>query len=151
MNKLKIYYNNYFHGNTREICHEIKNRNIECCEIMADFFLEQEIIDKHCLLIPAPQHEGYAIYTKMIADMIALKSGAKVLDIIKSNPRKTLYEHKQKHERIALDFEITEKLFVDNQKIFLVDNVLNTGQTLKTCQNLVGYQLIPLVYGVSKV
>ena len=146
---LKIWYNDYFQGNTREICHEIKNRNKECCKIMADFFLEQEIINKQCLLIPAPQHEGYAIYTKMIADMIASKSGANVLDVIKSEPRKPLYEYKQKNQRIVLNFKITEKLFVENQKVFLVDNVLNTGQTLKTCQNVIGHQLIPLVYGVS--
>lgn len=149
-NILKIWYNDYFHGDTREICHEIKNRNEECCKIMADFFLEQEIIDENCLLIPAPQHEGYAIYTKMIADMIALESDAKVVDIIKSEPRKTLYEYKQVHQKITLNFTVTEKLFVSNQKVFLVDNVLNTGQTLQTCQNLVGYQLIPLVYGISK-
>lgn len=147
----KIWYNNYLHGDTREICHEIKNRNIECCKIMADFFLEQEIIDKNCLLVPAPQHEGYAIYTKVIAEMIASKSGAKVVDIIKSNPRKPLYEYKQNHQKITLNFELTEKLFVDIQKVFFVDNVLHTGQTLQTCEKIIGYQLIPLVYGVSMV
>lgn len=146
----KIWYNDYFHGDTREICHEIKNRNRECYRIMADFFLEQEIINENCLLIPAPQHEGYAIYTKEIAEMIALKSGAKVVDMIKSNPRKTLYEYKQNHQKIVLDFRTTEKLRVSDQKIFLVDNVLNTGQTLRTCQTVIGQQLIPLVYGISK-
>lgn len=92
MNKKVIWYNDYLRGNTREICHEIKNNNEECCKVMADFFLAQEIIDSHCLLIPAPQHEGYAIYTKKIAEMIAAKSGAQVMDIIKSNPRETLCE-----------------------------------------------------------
>lgn len=148
---VKIWYNDYFYGNIREICHEIKNRNRECCEVMADFFLEQEIIDEDCLLIPAPQHEGYAIYTKEIAEMIASESGARVLDIIKSSPRRTLYEYKQNHQRITLNFMATEKLFVDGQKIFLVDNVLHTGQTLQACQALLGQQVIPLVYGISKL
>lgn len=147
----KIWYNNYFHVDTREICHEIKNRNEECCKIMADFFLAQEVIDSQCLLIPAPQHEGYAIYTKLIADMIASKSGARVLDIIKSNPRKTLYEYKQAHQKISLNFLPTEKLFVDNKKVFLVDNVLHTGQTLEACKKVVGCPLIPLVYGIARV
>lgn len=146
---LKIWYNDYFHGDAREICHEIKNRNLECYKIMADFFLEQEIVDENCLLIPAPQHEGYAIYTKEIAEMIAVKSGAKVADIIKSNPRKTLYEFKQAHQRISLNFIATENLLVDNQKVFFVDNVLHTGQTLKTCQRVIGHILIPLVYGIA--
>ena len=148
---IKIWYNNYFYGNTREICHEIKNRNEECCKIMADFFLDQEIIDDHCLLIPAPQHEGYAIYTKIIAEMIASKSGAQVVDILKSRPRKPLYEYKKKQQRVNLDFKITERITNDNQKIFLVDNVLHTGQTFQTCQKIIGHELIPLVYGVSKI
>lgn len=146
---LNIWYNNYFHGDTREICHEIKNRNKECYKIMTDFFLRQEIIDENCLLIPAPQHEGYAIYTKEIAEMIASKSGAKVVDIIKSSQRKPLYEYKQMRKKTVLDFTATEKLIVNNQKVFLVDNVLNTGQTLQTCQLVVGQILIPLVYGVA--
>lgn len=147
----RIWYNNYFQGDTREICHEIKNRNEECCRIMADFFLGQEIIDSQCLLIPAPQHEGYAIYTKIIADMIASKSGARVVDIIKSNPRKTLYECKQAHQRSSLNFTATEKLLANNQNVFLVDNVLHTGQTLEACQKVVGRPLIPLVYGIVRV
>lgn len=145
-----IFYNNYYEGQTREICHEIKERNEECYQIMADYFLEQEIIDSQCLLIPAPQHEGYAIYTKKIAELISKKSGAKVLDIIKSRPRDTLYEYKQRHQNVILDFKITDKQTFNNQNVFLVDNVLHTGQTLYTCQKLIKHQLIPLVYGISK-
>lgn len=146
---MKIWYNDYYACDTREICHEIKMRNNECCKIMADFFLEQEIINENCLLIPAPQHEGYAIYTKEIAEMIALKSGARVADIIRNDPRETLYEYKQSNQKFALNFYATEKLFADNQKVFLVDNVLHTGQTLQACQRAVEHPLIPLVYGVA--
>lgn len=46
---------------------------------------------------------------------------------------------------------LTEKVFVDNQKVFMVDNVLHTGQTLQTCEKIIGHQLIPLVYGISMV
>lgn len=145
----RLIYNHYLYRDTREICHAIKNRNEECYKIMADYFLEQEIIDTQCLLIPAPQHEGYAIYTKSIAEIIASKSGAKVLDVIKSNPRKSLYECKQNQINAVLDFKITEKVFFGTKKVFLVDNVLHTGQTLSTCQKILGHHLIPLVYGIS--
>lgn len=146
----RIWYNNYYDGDTREICHEIKNRNEECYEIMVHFFLNQEVINNKSILIPAPQHEGYAIYTKKIAEMIAVESGAKVLDVLKSSPRKTLYKSKQNHQKTILDFKITEELFLNNKKIFLIDNVLHTGQTLYTCQKLINYPLIPLVYGILK-
>ena len=147
----KIWYNHYFSGDTREICHEIKDRNEECYRIMANFFLEQEIIDSQCLLIPAPQHDGYAIYTKAIAEMIASESGAKVADVVKSNPRKTLYECKQRRQPISLHFTLTEKPDLNGKKVFFVDNVLHTGQTLYTCRKVIGYDLIPLVYGISYV
>lgn len=144
-----IYYNNYIERNTREICHEIKKRNEECYRIMADFFLAQEIIDSQSLLIPAPQHEGYAIYTKEIAEMIASESGAEVADVIKSRPRQTLYECKQKHQPINLGFELPERLNLSGKKLYFVDNVLHTGQTLYTCEKLIGCKLIPLVYGIA--
>lgn len=147
----RIWYNNYLFGDTREICHEIKDRIEECYKIMADFFLAQEIIDSQCVLIPAPQHEGYAIYTKAIAEMIASESGAKVVDVIKSNPRKTLYECKQMHQPISLSFTVTEKMDLTGKKVFLVDNVLHTGQTLCACQKLLGCELVPLVYGISSL
>lgn len=149
MNGMKYYYNDYFKGDTREICHEIKNRNEECYHIMANFFLEQEIIDNQSILIPAPQHEGYAIYTKSIAELIALKSGARVLDVIKSSPRKPLYEYKQKHMIAVLNFYTTEEVVFGNQKVFLVDNVLHTGQTFSACQKILRHRLIPLMYGIA--
>lgn len=148
-----VHYNRYRHGNTREICHEIKNRNEECYKIMADFFLAQEIVDKSCILIPAPQHEGYAVYTKQIAELIAQKSGAAVADVIKSTPRKTLYEYKQKCLKPMLNFTLMKANWPaarqdEDVKMFLIDNVLDTGQTLKACQRAVGVPLTPLVYGV---
>ena len=73
------------------------------------------------------------------------------MDIIKSNPRKPLYEYKQNHQKITLNFELIGKLFINTQKIFFVDNVLHTGQTLQTCEKIIGCQLIPLVYGISRV
>lgn len=99
-----VRYNYYYDKNIREICHEIKKNNLECCEIMANYFLNQEIIKEGDILIPIPQHNGYSIYTKQIAQLISLQTNAIVEDIIKSKPRETLYELKKQNKKVSLDF-----------------------------------------------
>ena len=146
---MKVKYNYYYDGDTREICHEIKQFNQECLEIMANYFLNQNIITKDTILIPAPQHQGYSIYTKEIANIIEKESGASVKDIIVCNPRKTLYEMKQNKEKQILNFHLKEELELTSSNIFLIDNVLDTGLTYLTCQKLFKQKIIPLVYGCT--
>lgn len=145
-----VRYNYYYDKNIREICHEIKKNNLECCEIMANYFLNQEIIKEEDILIPIPQHNGYSIYTKQIAQLISLQTNAIVEDIIKSKPRETLYELKKQNKKVSLDFFISKNLKEIKSNVFLIDNVLDTGQTFFTCRNLLnGINIIPLVYAYT--
>ena len=145
-----VRYNYYYDKNIREICHEIKKNNLECCEIMANYFLNQEIIRKGDILIPIPQHNGYSIYTKQIAQLISLQTNAIVEDIIKSKPRETLYELKKQNKKVSLDFFLSKNLKEIKSNVFLIDNVLDTGQTFFTCRNLLnGINIIPLVYAYT--
>lgn len=145
-----VKYNYYYDKNIREICHEIKKNNLECCEIMANYFLNQEIIREGDILIPIPQHNGYSVYTKQIAQLISLQTNAIVEDIIKSNPRKTLYELKKQNKKVSLDFFLSKNLEKTNGNVFLIDNVLDTGQTFITCKNLLnGINVTPLMYAYT--
>lgn len=72
----------------REICHGIKDRDLEALKMMKHFILDDGMIRKGDLIIPAPQHEGKAIYTLKIAEMIAEETGAVVIDILHSQQRK---------------------------------------------------------------
>lgn len=145
-----VRYNYYYDKNIREICHEIKKNNLECCEIMANYFLNQEIIKEGDILIPIPQHNGYSIYTKQIAQLISLQTNAIVEDIIKSKPRETLYELKKQNKKVSLDFFLAKNLKEIKSNVFLIDNVLDTGQTFFTCKNLLnGINIIPLVYAYT--
>lgn len=145
-----VRYNYYYDKNIREICHEIKKNNLECCEIMANYFLNQEIIKEGDILIPIPQHNGYSIYTKQIAQLISLQTNAIVEDIIKSKPRETLYELKKQNKKVSLDFFLAKNLKEIKSNVFLIDNVLDTGQTFFTCRNLLnGINIIPLVYAYT--
>ena len=80
----------------REICHDIKNvrANRDAILTVAEY-LSRYTLDKNCILIPAPQHYGYADYTKKVADLVAKATGAKVLDILKCEKRERLYDYKR--------------------------------------------------------
>lgn len=145
-----VKYNYYYDKNIREICHEIKKNNLEFCEIMANYFLNQEIIREGDILIPIPQHNGYSIYTKQIAQLMSLQTNAIVEDIIKSKPRETLYELKKQNKKVSLDFSLSKNLEKTNGNVFLIDNVLDTGQTFITCKNLLnGINVTPLMYAYT--
>lgn len=141
-------YKNYYKISVRELCHEVKERNPEAIKEMAKYFIEN-VDYSNSILIPVPQHEGYAIYTKEIAVLIAKETGVEILDIIKSKPRKTLYEMKKNKENIILGFYTTSKYDLRGKNILLLDNVLATGKTIRECEKAVGYKMKPVVYGAT--
>lgn len=139
---MKLYYN---YKDVRKICHKIKNRDKSSLQSCSDFFLNLGIIDNKSIIIPTPQHEGYAIYTLEIAKNIAKETGAIIKDIIKSYPRQSLYQIKKENKVINLNFYLTEKIQTNN-KIYLLDNVMDTGKTFYTIQKLINKQIYPLVF-----
>ena len=103
-------------------------------------------------LVPAPQHTGNAEYTLEIAKRIAQANpDCEVLDILKCEPHEPLYNQKKDGNRKPdLELYLDEKPSVpENAKIFLVDNVISTGQTFNTANELFDGKLIPLAYAAS--
>lgn len=90
--------NSYYHTKgVREICHDVKNTssNKDAILTMAEHFSDMNILDESCIIIPAPQHYGYADYTLQIAERVSKATGAKILDILKCHPRDMLYDLKK--------------------------------------------------------
>lgn len=139
---MKLYHN---YKDVRKICHEIKNRNKYALQTCSNFLLNLNIIDNNSIIIPAPQHEGYAIYTLEIAKNIAKETGAIIKDIVRSYPRESLYYIKKTNKNIKLHFYLTD-IIRENNKIFLLDNVLDTGKTFYTIQNLINRRIYPLIF-----
>lgn len=146
---MRIEFNNYYNNSVRELCHEVKDRNPDAINEMAQYFIENFQLNKDSILIPAPQHEGFAIYTKEIAERVANETGCQVLDIIKSNPRPTLYQMKLINKRMGLGFYTNQKYDLRKRNVYLVDNVFATGKTFNECRKLIGKELKPLVYGAT--
>ena len=133
----------------REISHGIKDRDPQALQMMTAFILDNDMIRKGDLIIPAPQHEGKAIYTLQIAEMIADETGAIVIDILHSKERKTMYEQKLSGTVSAPLFIADYKNLPKNKRIFFLDNVIDTGATLRAAERAVGRRLTPLVYSYT--
>lgn len=133
----------------REFSHGIKDRDPQALKMMTHFILDNDMIRKGDLIIPAPQHEGKAIYTLQIAEMIADETGAIVIDILHSKERKTLYEQKLSGTVSAPLFIADYKNLPKNKRIFFLDNVIDTGATLRAAERAVGRRLTPLVYSYT--
>lgn len=141
-NKMK-----YKDKGVRDLCHGVKERNQRAIEEMAEYFINLEIINADSILIPAPQHEGYAIYTKQIAEIVAKETKAKIYDILKCKPHEMLYKQKQKGKVMIPEIYLIEQL-IDKENIYFLDNVIDTGTTFNTANILFNGKLKPLVYAI---
>ena len=139
-NNLVTYIADYYTGGYRELCHAVKERNeraiIEAAKLLAT------ITPANAVIVPIPNHEGYATYTKHIALEISKINGCKVLDLLFSDKRDTLYNSKLKGSKIALNFQT--KSTTPNGNIILIDNVIDTATTYNAACNAMKKQL-PLI------
>ncbi len=153
-----------------KICHLVKdNGDLKATQIIAEFLAEQ--INEDCVLVPVPQHTGKAEYTATISQKIAEIKGqsfsVEVADILKTTPHKPIYEQKKEitegEKRLLTDENIknldTGKLYLNEnyknfekalteKKVFIIDNVIGTGSTIKAVQNFIPDSK-PLVFAVS--
>lgn len=138
--------NNYYDKQVRELCHGVKERDPIAIKEMASFFMNLDIISAESILVPAPQHEGYAIYTRQIANIISEQIGCQVADVIKSRPRDTLYQMKVHNIIKPLGFML-DKVITGND-LFFIDNVIDTGITFREANRLFNGKLKSMVYAV---
>lgn len=142
-------FNDYKDRHVREVCHGVKERDRQAIKEMADYLLNLELVNRDSILVPAPQHEGFAIYTREIADMIAGQTKCKVADVLISSPRKPLYELKKHNVEGLLEFRLKEMIYGD--EVFFLDNVIDTGTTFRAADSLLGGILKPLVYAEVRI
>lgn len=149
-----IYQSYYFKPNVKDICHAVKqtaNRTAQngAIKIMAAYFIETGLINNSDILIPVPQHNGNAEYTKRIAELVALQTGADVFDIVKCYPHEQLYIQKYKGmKEIDLDFYLTSNI-PNGRRLVLIDNVISTGETIFRISKLLNKPVLPLVFAID--
>ena len=145
---MNSYYNTV---GVRELCHDIKNTssNKDAILTMAEYFANLNILDGSCIIIPAPQHYGYADYTLQIAVRVSKVTGAKVLDILKCRPRDMLYDLKKQGKGNVPNIYLSEDIRLSG-KFYFLDNVISTGATYFEACSVTGIRLNPLVYAIDE-
>lgn len=131
----------------RDLCHGVKDRDQIAIKEMAEYFIGLDIINANSIIIPAPQHEGYAIYTKQIAEIVARETKAKICDVLRCKPHEMLYKQKKKGRVIIPKLYLTEQL-IETGNIFFLDNVIDTGTTFNAANIIFKGNLKPLVYAI---
>lgn len=129
--------------NIRALAHKIKRGDDNAIKKAASILYKY--VQPNSILIPIPSHSGRSTYTLKLAQLIAKKSGAKVLDIIYSDPRETLYDRKLggvSVNNIDLGFHCSEdndgsivNLLKHASNVILVDNVVDSGITYEQAHN----------------
>lgn len=140
----------YGEAGIREICHAVKDSSHPLLQkkaiyYIADDFLCRDIVHKGDFLIPAPNHLGRAVYTKMIAEIVVSYTGALLCDILRCFPHKPLYFQKLDHDDIDL-FLYLSRPAPEGGRLFFVDNVIDTGTTFSKANKLFHGHLYPLIF-----
>ena len=114
---------------------------------MAAYFADK--VDRCDILIPVPQHGGNAEYTKSIAELTAMQTGAEIADIVKCYPHEQLYIQKHKGvKEIDLEFYLTGDI-PNGRRLVLIDNVIGTGETIFRISRLLNKPVLPLVFAID--
>ena len=141
--------NNYYTGNTKKICHLLKEEDPAAILVATDFLSDQ--VSKNDVLIPMPSRSGCPTDAKELAGQIADKTGAIVFDCLVGNDRESVYEAKKQNKnprKIDFGFHLTAPL-PKADRYFMVDNVIGTGITMSQALNAVGNNAEPLVYAID--
>lgn len=131
----------------REICHGIKECDMNCLQTAADFFLNAGVVQENDVLIPAPQHTGRAEYTLQMAQMVAKETGAVVADCLYRLQGESLYKAKQEGRNVPPVFWMNGS--IPAGRLIFVDNVIDTGVTFRAAEKAVGREMEPLVFACT--
>lgn len=143
-------FNDYYRGFCiRDICHAVKStdENIkkEAVTLMADWYVNTREIGSDCVLVPVPQHTGRAEYTLEICKSVSEKCGCKISDVLYSVPHKSVYAQKASGNKRLYTGLYRKGNVQDGKRIYLIDNVISTGTTIRDCLTLIP-DAVPFAY-----
>lgn len=135
----------YYTKGVPELCHAVK-----CGDSVSIKQMTRELagyVPENGILIPAPQHCGFAVYTLELCKEIAMQTGATICDVLRCGPHESLYVANKKGHDVSLRLYLAGSL--PEAPLFFVDNVIGTGRTMNAAEEKIGRKLFPLVYAVD--
>lgn len=128
----------------RQLAHGLKDGDYasicKAAEMMADGIREMAA-GRNCVLVPIPNHNGRAVYTKTLANEITRRTGILTWDILSCRPHMPLHYAKKndlKPEGIYLKLNLYRQVPEQFTPI-VIDNVLDTGYTAGAAIKAVGH------------
>lgn len=129
-------YDYYKDKGIREICHAIKKGEWDAIRYAGEEMAKY--VSPNDTLVPIPSRTGEAIQTLLLAKEIAKKSGAKIANILNGKTRESLYDLKKQGVEPGEDFFGFHGNGTEDNNLVLVDNVLDTGMTVKSAADAIG-------------
>lgn len=122
----------------RDICHKVKtnytrkNAGKQNWESVKIRNAVQDSIPRGAIVVPIPNHYGYADYTLSILEDVRHKNYFTIIDALEGTPRQTtLYDDKINGcANTALGFKLKAALPNDLSNVYLFDVVYATGYTM---------------------
>ncbi|HCB93849.1 MAG TPA: hypothetical protein DEP57_08625 [Selenomonas sp.] len=145
MSRKEICPKEYYSRGVPELCHAVKNGEPDAIRKMAKEMAT--VVPPNAVLVPAPQHCGFAVYTLEICEEIAALTGVAICDVLRCTPHESLYIARKRGHDVSLSFYLTGSL--PDSPLFLVDNVISTGKTVEAARKAIGQRLVPLVYAAD--
>lgn len=121
----------------KALAKDIKKGNKDTIRMAAEAMTP--LVPKGAVLVPIPSHTGKAIETLSLAHEIATLTGGQVYNCLAGCARESSYE--LKHHGVVLTsdkmgFELVKER-PDGNNVFLVDNVIASGNTALAALNLI--------------
>jgi len=117
----------------QEVCHKAKDGHLDSLAEMA--IVMATFVQDDWVLVPVPSSLGKATYTKTLAEYIGQLKNVPVVDCLAGNKRRSYYQVKKDDtvEKVGSEFFgfRTVQDIVYKGKIVLIDNVADTGATLR--------------------
>ena len=119
------------YSDARTMCHKLKSDDsLAVLQVAGEL---SRLVKPSDVLVPVPGHSGQASYMLAVADRLHELTGCEVADVIRGAQRPTWYSAKMNGRQ--MDFG----LWLEKQPrghIVLLDNVIDTGRTMKECLRL---------------
>ena len=132
-----------YRGKLQALCHDVKSEDpsvrFEALSTAVD--LMSLLVPENAVLVPAPSHLGHATNMLTLAQLLSQKTGAPVVDILKSNPRESQYFAKKTSGKplSAEELGIYRVGSLPEGKLpVVIDNVVHSGNTAEACVKALG-------------
>lgn len=140
----------------REISYRLKNKeDLEAMEIAANAMSKQ--VHSNSVLVPIPSSSGGTSVNLVLAELIADKTGSRVIDVLsRTSPTQPLHQKRKTdgikgpidpdyHKMTVVGMDLLSELN-KTQSVYLIDNVITSGSTIDAARRTLN---LPNAYGLA--